>query len=178
MNKISTLQRIGLVVFMVVVGLAMPGKPAMAQTGSVAIDEGTYFIINADSNTALQPVTAMAGQNVFLYPFTQGGAQQWVIKRVKNNKTGKLTNRVTVQLAGPTALYLEPYTVPDNHTAIISMERRASYSLHPAGDGYQIRSYQLNGDAMYAFPVASAPTEVRFGASRSSTVWKLIPVGH
>lgn len=157
-----------------------PAKPAPpkkeAFPGSVPIAEGRYFIVNAGSGQALQPVGPTAGQNVILSAFNRGDAQQWMFKRVRDVNTKQLSNRVTIQLAGPTPLYLQP-VAGAGHSATIGVQRSASYSLHPAGEGYLIRNFQRDGDAMHAVAVPSANTAVHFGPSDSSTafVWLLVP---
>lgn len=159
-------------------GLSLLAAPwARAQGAGIAAREGTYFIVNVATGLALQPLTPMAGNNVFLYPYNRGGTQRWVLKPVLDARTRKPTGRVTIQLDGPAPLYLQPYPTPD-HTAIMGTARSASYQLRAAGDGrHEIRNHQLNGDALHAVPVAHLPTEAQFGPSNGSVsfLWDFVP---
>lgn len=156
--------------------LLLAVAPVHAQQGK-GLTEGTYFIVSTATGQALRPVQATAAQNVQLSAFNRSGLQQWVFKRVLDAKK-RPTGRWTIHLAGPSPLYLRPYPVPDNHTAIVVPAREASFTLVPRGEGYEIRSHQLNGDAMQLVPSAPLPDEAYFRPSDGSAafVWQLVRV--
>ena len=163
-------------------GLVMSASPRLTLAQNVggadlSGREGTYFIVSASTGHALQPVTVLPGNNVFLQPFNRGGTQRWVVKPVLDPRTRKPTGRVTIQLDGPTPLYLEPYTVP-SHTAVMGSRRAASYQLRPvAGGRHEIRNHQLNGDALRATPVGQLFVEAPFAPSDGSAAfqWDFVP---
>lgn len=137
-------------------------------------NSGTYFIINASSDEALQPVGPTAGQNVLLYPFNKSGMQKWEINRRIDPATKKPTNKYTIKLAGESGLSFQPHPVADS-SAIISLDPSV-FVLEPGDGGLLIKSVQLNGDALYIFPYPPMNTETRFGPDDSSNKfrWKFV----
>jgi hypothetical protein len=71
--------------------------------------------------------------------------------------------------------YLQPFPAPD-HTAMISTDA-TNFSLGQMSGSFILKCSALNGDALYSFPAASGPTEVRFGPSDGTTKfrWDFIP---
>ncbi len=139
-------------------------------------DSGTYFIVNAQSEQALQPVGASAGQNVYMAEFTKGGAQKWTITRKIDPVTKKPTNRYTIRLAGDNqGLNFQPHPSVDG-SAIISTDTSV-FVLDPGEAGYLVKSVSKNGDALFIYPSPPSETETRFGPNDGSAKfrWKFIP---
>lgn len=154
--------------------------PAYSQTNSVSVnidglpETGTYFIINASSNEALQPNGPSLGQNVFLSEFNKGGMQQWKINRKIDPVTKKATNRYTIRLAGENEeLNFQPHPSVSDRTPILGLDQ-AVFVLEPANGGVFVKSVARNGDAMYAFQ--ASPPEAHFGPSDGSQkfLWNFI----
>ncbi len=149
-------------------------QPA-ASTAPKYPDSGTYFIISALNDQAMQAAAASFGQSVFLQEWTQSGMQKWTITRKIDPATKKPTNRYTIRLAGETpGLNFQPHPVCDS-TAIISMDTSV-FVLEPGDAGFLVKSVAKNGDAMYCLPQPPSNTEARFGPNDGSTKfrWKFV----
>lgn len=134
-------------------------------------DTGTYFIVNASSGEALQPVDASPGQNVMAAPMTKAGAQKWHLTRKIDPKTKKPTNRYTIRLAGEIPdLNFQPHGVADR-PAIISSGTSVMV-LEPGADGFLIKSVTRNGDALFIYPVPEIGTEAHFGPNDGSSKFR------
>jgi len=121
---------------------------------------GTYFILNALNDQALQPNGGTLGQNVFLAEYTKSGMQKWVVTRKIDPKTKQPTNRYTIRLAGDsTKLYLAPFPAA-NHTSMLD-SNPSTYIIQPQGDDLLIRSVDRNGDSLCCVANPPAPSEVQ-----------------
>lgn len=139
------------------VAMALSTKAAIA---SDMPKTGTYFVINALNDQALEPLGGTPGQNVFLSDYTKSGMQKWTLTRMIDPKTKEPTNRYTIKLAGDsTKLYLAPFPMP-NHTSILDGSSH-TYIIQPAGDDFVIRSVDRNGDSLVAVANPSNRTEVQ-----------------
>lgn len=129
---------------------------------------GTYYIINAASNEALQPNGPSSGQNVFVVEFNRGGTQKWAIDRKIDPVTNQPTNRYTIKLAGEAGdLNLQPHPSIGDATPIVGLEK-AVYTLEPSSDGLVVKSVSKNGDAMFLVPQSGGNAEAHFGADDGS----------
>lgn len=149
--------------------------PALASTEDGLPETGTYFILNAMSDQAMQPPMSSAGQNVLLYNFDKGGSQKWAVTRKVDPATNKPTNKYNIKLAGDsTQLYLHPHPIAAS-TAILSSDPTV-YILQPEADAVAVRSVELNGDAMYMVSNPPMNAEVHFGAKDESSKfrWKFV----
>lgn len=136
-------------------------------------DSGTYFIINADKNLALEPLGATQGQNVFARPYNKSGMQKWTINRIIDIKTKKPTNRYNIRLAGETTgLNFLPFPVED-HTSMIGPDS-ATYVLQPLSGAFVVKSVSRNGDALFTQDVPELPTEVKFGPSDNTAKFQWV----
>ncbi len=137
---------------------------------------GTYFILNALNDEALEPLGGTAGQNVFLAEYTKSGMQKWAVTRKIDPKTKKPTNRYTIRLAGDsTKLYLAPFPAP-NHTSMLD-PNPSTYILQPQGDDLLIRSVDRNGDSLCCVANQPARNEVQIQPKdeTSKFQWKFVP---
>ncbi len=136
---------------------------------------GTYFILNALNDEALQPNGGTAGQNVFLAEYTKSGMQKWTVTRKIDPKTKQPTNRYTIRLAGDsTKLYLAPFPAP-NHTSMLD-PNPSVYILQPQGDDLVIRSVDRNGDSLCCVANPPGPSEVQIQPKdeTSKFQWKFV----
>lgn len=154
-----------------VVGLVAPNAALSADLPN----SGTYFIINALNDQALEPLGGTPGQNVFLAEYTKSGMQKWTVTRKIDPKTKLPTNRYTIRLAGDsTKLYLAPYPAP-NHTSMLDSSP-STYILQPQGDDLLIRSVDRNGDSLCCVAVPSSRNEVQIQPKdeTSKFQWKFV----
>ncbi|HEY9677513.1 MAG TPA: hypothetical protein V6C76_05865 [Drouetiella sp.] len=154
------------------VSFALTSKAALA--GELPAT-GTYFIINALNDQALEPLGGTPGQNVFLREFSKSGMQKWNIVRKIDPKTKQPTNRYTIKLAGDsTQLFLAPFPMP-NHTSILDSSAH-TYILQPLGDNLVVRCVERNGDSLCAVTVPELATEVQIQPKDDSTKfqWKFV----
>lgn len=136
-------------------------------------DSGTYFIVNADKNLALEPLGATPGQNVFAKPYNKSGMQKWTINRIIDIKTKKPTNRYNIRVAGEVAdLNFLPYPVAD-HTSMLGPEKSV-YVLQPLSGAFVIKSVARNGDALFVQEVPESFTDVKFGPSDSTAKFQWV----
>lgn len=138
-------------------------------------NSGTYFVINALNDQALEPLEGTPGQNVFLAEYTKSGMQKWTLTRMIDPKTKKPTNRYTIKLAGDsTKLYLAPFPMP-NHTSILDSSP-STFIIQAAGDDFAIRSVARNGDSLccIASPPGRAEVQIQPGDETSKFHWKFV----
>lgn len=155
--------------------LAFTSGPTIAEVPALP-DTGTYFIVNSQSDEALQAGAASIGQSVFAQEFNKGGLQKWAVTRKIDPKTKKPTNRYTVRLGGEIpGLNFQPHPVTDSN-AIISMDTSV-FVLESGEGGYLVKSVAKNGDALCIYPSPPSYTETRFAPSDGSAKfrWKFIP---
>lgn len=134
-------------------------------------DSGTYFIVNAASEEALQPVQPSSGQNVILQGFSKSGLQKWTITRKIDAVSKKPTNRYTIRLAGENAtLNLQPHPVQDC-PAIISLDSEV-FVLEPGESGFLVKSVTQNGDALCTLQSPPSDTETRFSPNDGSAKYR------
>ena len=138
-------------------------------------NSGTYFILNALNDQALEPLGGTPGQNVFLTEYTKSGMQKWTVTRKVDPKTKKPTNRYTIKLAGDsTKLYLAPFPAA-NHTSMLDANASV-YILQPEGDDFVVRSVDRNGDALCCVANPPSPSEVQIQPKEDSAKfrWKFV----
>ncbi len=136
---------------------------------------GTYFILNALNDEALEPLEGTPGQNVFLAEYTKSGMQKWAVTRKIDPKTKLPTNRYTIRLAGDsTKLYLAPFPAP-NHTSMLD-PNPSVYILQKQGDDLLIRSVDRNGDSLccVASPPSRNEVQIQPKDETSKFQWKFI----
>jgi hypothetical protein len=156
--------------------LLVMGAAPLSAIADELPNTGTYFIVNASSQDALQPVGATVGQNVLLYPYNKSGMQKWTINRRIDPKTNKPTNRYTIKLAGDNGtLNLVPHPSVPDATALVT-EDTSVYVLEPAASGLLIKSLSRNGDALFVHPQPPMNAEACFGPSDGTTkfCWNFI----
>jgi hypothetical protein len=149
--------------------------PAIAESEDGLPDTGTYFILNALNEQAMQPAGLTAGQNVLLYEYNKGGTQKWTVTRKVDPVTHKPTNKYNVKLAGDsTQLYLQPHPIT-TATAILGGDPTV-YIMQPETDGVVVRSVERNGDAMFIVSSPPMNPEVHFGPKDESSKfrWKFV----
>ncbi len=168
-----------------IISLLMSTLPAYSQPGGpggvVNIDPlpntGTYYIIPAGTNDALQPNAPTSGQNVFLTEFNKGGTQQWKINRKIDPVTNQPTNRYTIRLAGENEeLNFQPHPSVADRVPILGLDK-VTYELQPTQGGVLIKSVDRNGDAMF-YTRTSTGLEPHFGPNDGSPkfVWNFLNV--
>lgn len=154
----------------------MAFAPALANVVDGLPDSGTYFILNALNEQAMQPAEGSAGQNVLLYQYNKGGNQKWTVNRRVDPVTNKPTNKYDIKLAGDsTKLYVQPHPIGDA-TAILGADPSV-YILQPDAEGeVVVRSVDRNGDAMYIVSTPPMNPEVHFGPKDESRKfrWKFV----
>lgn len=134
-------------------------------------DSGTYFIVNAASEQALQPVQASAGQSVYLQSFSKSGIQKWTITRKIDPATKKPTNRYNIRLAGEnTTLQFQPHPVADS-PAIVSTDK-STMVIESGESGCLIKSVSQNGDALCILQAPPSDTETRFSPDDGSAKFR------
>lgn len=151
--------------------------PAYSDTNSASVNidglpnTGTYYIISAANNQALQPNAPTLGQNVFLFEYNRGGTQKWKINRKIDPVTHQPTNRYTIRLAGENEdLNFQPHPSVSDATAIIGLDK-AVFILEPTAGGVLVKSAEKNGDAMFTFQT-SPNAELHFGPSDGSSKFR------
>ncbi len=155
--------------------VALSAAPSTAESAALP-ESGTYFIISASADQAMQPAGSSAGQSVLLYEFNQSGSQKWTVTRKIDPLTKKPTNRYTIRLAGEnTDLYFQPHPVIER-SAMIS-NGPSVFVLEAGEDGDMIKSVARNGDALFPIPNPPMNAELHFGASDGSAKfrWKFVP---
>jgi hypothetical protein len=148
--------------------------PVMAEVTDPLPESGTYFIVSALNEQAVQPAMPSAGQNVLLYDFNKGGVQKWTLTRKVDPKTHLPTNKYNIKLAGEsTSLNLQPHPISDA-TAILGDP--SVYIFQPEEDGIVVRSVDRNGDAMFVVSSPPMKPEVHFGPKDESSKfrWKFV----
>lgn len=134
-------------------------------------ETGTYFIVNAGSGDALQPLGPTPGNNVLVFPFNKGGLQKWTFTRYIDPVSKKPTNRYTIKFAGEgEALWFAPHDMVER-TCILDT-KKSDYSIEPGPTGYLIKSIKRNGDALYAMPSTPPAAESRFGPNDGSPKYR------
>lgn len=147
--------------------IALASAPTLAEDNPLP-DSGTYFIVNASSGQALQPVEPSPGQNVYVYEYKQSGAQKWTITRHVDPKTKKPTNRYNIRLAGDNqGLNFQPHPSISDAAAIVGGDKSV-FTLQSNADGYVVKSVTKNGDALTIYQSPPSDTETRFGPSDGS----------
>lgn len=153
---------------------AVSAWPTLAQTAPLP-DSGTYFIVSALNEEALEPGEAGVGQNVGLREFSRSGMQKWLLTRKIDASTKKPTNRYNIRLAGESQdLNFQPHPVAGMQ-AIISTDKSV-FVLEPGDAGFLVKSVARNGDALYALVSPPSSDEAHFGPSDGSAKfrWKFI----
>ncbi|MBS1954126.1 MAG: hypothetical protein JST89_08070 [Cyanobacteria bacterium SZAS-4] len=136
---------------------------------------GTYFILNALNDQALEPLGGTPGQNVYLSEYTKSGMQKWTVTRKIDPKTKQPTNRYTIRLAGDsTKLYLAPFPAP-NHTSMLDSSP-STYILQSQGDDLLIRSVDRNGDSLCCVANGTSRNDVQIQPKdeTSKFQWKFV----
>lgn len=149
--------------------------PSLAQA-PVLPDSGTYFIVSADNEEALEADAASVGQNVHLKEFNKNGLQKWTIARKVDIKTKKPTNRYNIRLAGETTdLNLQPHPV-STMSAILNPDASV-LALEADETGILVKSVPRNGDALYILKQPPGYTESHFGPNDGTAKfrWNFIP---
>lgn len=148
--------------------------PAFSQSNSASVrleplpNSGTYFIVNASSQEALEPNAPTLGQNVFLQEFNRGGTQKWSITRIIDPKTKRPTNRYTIRLAGENKdLKFQPHPSVGDAMPILGLDT-AVFALEANADGLLIKSVSKNGDAMFVAPQSGTMSEPHFAHNDGS----------
>lgn len=155
--------------------VAAAAAPALAQAEPLP-NTGTYFIVSALNDEALEVSQASAGQYVQPREFNRGGLQKWVCTRRMDPATKKPTNRYNIRLAGEAQnLHFQPHPI-SGMQALISFDPSV-FVLDSGDSGFLVKSVARNGDALYALVSPPAYTECHFGPSDGSQKfrWKFIP---
>lgn len=155
--------------------IAATAAPALAQAEPLP-NSGTYFIVSALNDEALQVSQASAGQYVQPGEFNRGGLQKWVLTRKIDPSTKKPTNRYNIRLAGEAQnLNFQPHPI-GSMQALISFDPSV-FVLEPGESGFLVKSVARNGDALYALVSPPAYTECHFLPDDGSQKfrWKFVP---
>lgn len=152
----------------------LPVYSVADSTVSVNVDTlpstGTYYIISASSNEALQPNAPTLGQTVFLSEFNKGGTQKWKINRKIDPATNKPTNRYSIRLAGDNEeLNFNPHPSVGDASPVLGLDK-SIFVLEPSQEGVLVKSVEKNGDAMYAH--ASSEPAPLFGPNDGSNKFR------
>jgi hypothetical protein len=126
-------------------------------SNTVALPEGTYFILNKKNNLALTPTAPSVMQNIFLKNFNKGGLQKWNLIKLQNgNYHIKLEN---------SDLFFQPHSMQERTAVVSTLKENASFQITAVNGkltSWQIKSNYFNGDAMRSLVLSPEFIEVRF----------------